>query len=833
MKKSFFKKLSFILALAMIVTLVAPAAGAFAASSPALSSTKKYLFLGEDGRNEYDFNIKNKVAGSKYAWSSANEDVAVVDDANGLTTAVGTGTTKVTVVISKKGKKDVKLSATVIVKDNIKTVAVSNKPEKALAVGAEYDFNRSYTTYGGATKGSTSVTRWIVDKADKATISDAGVFKATEAGTYKVTAISFQSTEKYNAWKALNDPAATLNVLATNSVDVTVAATMTVAQKDLDTVAVSFDSPMTDVAKNISFYAMVGTAEVKNNYVKSVTMSADNKTATVDFFVPLTQGSDYVVKYTDLESAKFKSAAAKAENVASIVVKTKEAVTGKETTLEATLLDANGVDITTAELSTRVSFKVESKNLYFNESAKKLVMYNKGESTAVTATYHSYKYDSTGEIGNLTAQGVVVCVDAASTVVGSVNAWTIIDTAKTSGPNYNEVYQKIAAEDPNRRLFVKLNTTTGSTTGSIDSSDAASVGRFKFESSDASILFVNNSGYVYAYKPGAVTVVVKLDDVAVATFTVQVSEKRSAKIMNLGKEDIALSNSIAVMDTDYVSVKVVDALGDEVALSNFSVNKLTGPSSTVATVDLANKRIVVSGAGAATGDYQYKVSANGLERVIRVHVAAPTDTVPSSYMLSLGTSGTKEVDSKITEANPRPVLTVALYGMAGTKTTKPAITGGSFKVIVTDKDGKQLPALGSNSFDLTSVSGSSITKVSEGYYMIDAYEYKSTAPGVAPDWILVAHDYFTVIDTQTKPVIADVKSTTYSTTDPTAIARACFKVTMNGVDVTDKITMDASCYNGDIASYIQVNSVKYTETIGNTGYTYTHTISVKQGLTYK
>lgn len=828
MKKSFFKKLSFILALAMIVSLVAPAAGAFAASSPKLSSTKKYLFLGEESRNEYDFNIKNKVAGSKYAWSSADKNVAIVDKATGLTTAVAKGTTKVTVVISKKGKKDVKLSASVIVKDNIKTVTISNKPEKAVAVGAEYDFNRTYTTFGGNTTNTSAVTRWIVDKADKATIADNGVFKATEAGTYKVTALSFQSVEKYNAWKALNDPASTVNVLASNSVDVKVAATMTATQKDLDTVEVKFDSPMTDVDKNISFYAMVGTAEVRNNSVKSVKMSDDNKTATVDFYVNLSQGTDYVVKFTDLESVKFKSAVAKAENVASIAVKTKEAVVSKETDLEATLLDANGVDITTVELSTAVTFEVASKSLYYNSVSKKLVMYNKGESTEVTATYHSYKYDNTGEIGNLTAKGVIACVDAPSTVVGSVNAWTIVDTAKVAGPNYNEVYQKIAAEDSNRKLFVRLNTTTGTSTDTVDSSDVAQSGKFKYESSDASILYINNTGNVYAFKPGAVKVVVKLNDAPVATIDIQVSEKRSAKIMNLGKEDVTLSNSVSVLDTDAVTVQVVDLLGDEVALSNFTVTKLTGPASNIASVDLANKKVVFTGAGATKGDYQYKISANGLEKVIRVHVLVPTSDVASTYMLSLGTNSLREVDSKITTTNQRPVLTVDLFGIAGTKTTRPSITGSNFKVVVTDKDGKQT-TLGTNSFDLTSVSGSALTKVAEGYYQIDAYEYQTVGNGM--DWVNVAHEFFTVKDTQTKPVFVEVKSATFNSASPTTIAQTCLKVTMNGADVSGQITMDTTDYDGDLQGYIWVKSVKYTETIG--GYTYTHKVTVNRGLNYK
>jgi len=203
--KNYFKKLSFVMALAMLICAIAPAAGAFAAAGPALNSTKKYLHLsGETGPSEYDFNIKNKVTGMKFAWSSANEKVAVVDDANGLATAVGVGTTTVSVKITKAGKTVKTLKATVVVRDNIDTVAISNVPTAKVLVNAEYDFNRSFVTESGSTTKTSSITRWSVDKTT-ATISDAGVFKATEAGDFKVTASAFQSKEKYEAWKTSKD----------------------------------------------------------------------------------------------------------------------------------------------------------------------------------------------------------------------------------------------------------------------------------------------------------------------------------------------------------------------------------------------------------------------------------------------------------------------------------------------------------------------------------------------------------------------------------------------------------------------------------------------------
>jgi len=149
MKKNFFKKLSFVLALAMIVSVLAPAAGAFAAAKPKLNSTKKYLFLGET--NKYDFNIvtTSKRTGWKYKWTSSNKAVATVAS-NGLTTGKSIGTAEISVVIKNKdGEEIADLSADVIVKDSIKTVKITNLPKDGkMLAGATNDFNRSFTTYG-------------------------------------------------------------------------------------------------------------------------------------------------------------------------------------------------------------------------------------------------------------------------------------------------------------------------------------------------------------------------------------------------------------------------------------------------------------------------------------------------------------------------------------------------------------------------------------------------------------------------------------------------------------------------------------------------------------
>ena len=207
MKKRFFKRLSLVLALAMVLSVVSPAAGAFAKPAPSLNSVKKYLHLGreETDANWFNFNIKNKKSGWKYFWESADESVATVKETNGVTTAVGVGRTEVTVYITDKDGNDVTdLTAEVIVRDNIEEVTINNPIEK-LAVGEEHNFNRDFVTEAGRTDKTSAITRWTIDPAEGVELNaNNGVVVPQEAGEYTITAWSFQSKARYNNW--LKDP---------------------------------------------------------------------------------------------------------------------------------------------------------------------------------------------------------------------------------------------------------------------------------------------------------------------------------------------------------------------------------------------------------------------------------------------------------------------------------------------------------------------------------------------------------------------------------------------------------------------------------------------------
>ncbi len=99
--KSFFKKLAFVMALAMVVSMVAPAGSALAAETGvSLQGTKTIVETWEldkvGATVDFSFQGAPKDWKTTFAWTSSNKDVATVDKA-GVVTAVAAGTATITI----------------------------------------------------------------------------------------------------------------------------------------------------------------------------------------------------------------------------------------------------------------------------------------------------------------------------------------------------------------------------------------------------------------------------------------------------------------------------------------------------------------------------------------------------------------------------------------------------------------------------------------------------------------------------------------------------------------------------------------------------------------
>jgi uncharacterized protein YlxP (DUF503 family) len=868
MKTKFFKKLSFVLVVAMVLSVFAPAASAFAAKKPALNSTKKYLHLGrvDNGQNEFNFNIKNKQKGSKYQWESSNEAIAVVNEKNGVTTAKGVGKATISVTITDKDGKDTTLKAQVIVRDNIETVKISNPVEK-VGVGEAYDYNRSFITEAGSTKKTSAITRWEVEP-NTATIDDKGVFVATEPGEYTVTALSFQSKARYNSW--LDNPEKYADyVLDTDTTKVTVGASMTEAkQVDLDTLNVVFDSVMDgkDIEKNIIISQLVGETKVKHNVAK-VEMGTDDTVATIDLYIPFAKGSTYVVEYPDMDSVSFVAATTNSEDVVDMEITTTTAFVGELTDVKVKLLNADGVDITNPELSTRVTMESDTvANVYFDAGAKKIQIFEKGVSATVKATYHSYKHDTTTgeEINNVTKSGVVMGIDKHATNVTGLSAWTIVSDGN---PNFNDVKKHIAVDDQGNgtpQLFVKLNTKTGNDTGDVNSKDNFEL--FEFKSSNENILIVDKAtGLLYPVQAGNVTIIVSYgadDKTPVATVPITVSAKASAHNIILDSSVFSLSNSELLNDSKDVKVTVKDQLGRDFNFDKIKIERVSAPvvdggfvvDQLVDDVELGengiaptNEYTITFGAkGKKEGTYVYRITVGNVTRAITVTVLKPTDENVAYHTLEVGSGPdmkintwdgveayTKAVDIKVVARSKNGV---ALYNvdLAGSakfrvEVKAPHDPAENFSTDL-DNDGSYTVVK-----TVRGASGSTIVKAPIGTYVVTAYE---SVDGVDK---VVGTKSFTTSDTQPTAVLSkvnhnnitvDLRTENISNKKDALLLAAvndAFEFAVDGdKDNVKVIEVDAT----GTASSIAIKSVKVTYEI-KTGYFLEFTVNLNGRLLQK
>ena len=107
------KKIALIMVLALVLTPVFWLQGETIAmaAAPAFKETKVEIVGGDE---TYQLDIKNKVEGSKYKWSSTNTKVARVSSA-GIVTSVGKGSAKIRCIITYPNKKTKTITSNITV----------------------------------------------------------------------------------------------------------------------------------------------------------------------------------------------------------------------------------------------------------------------------------------------------------------------------------------------------------------------------------------------------------------------------------------------------------------------------------------------------------------------------------------------------------------------------------------------------------------------------------------------------------------------------------------------------------------------------------------------
>jgi len=839
MKKNYFKKLSFVMALAMIVTALAPAAGVFAAAAPKLNAKSVTIHVAEK-TTDFDFNVANKKAGWKYTWKSSNEDVAEVAS-NGLVTAVGKGTATVSVLIKdKKGEKIDTLKASVVVRDNIKKLTIKNPiTGDKLAVGAKYDFNRNFVTASGSTTKTSGVTKWSVDKTGATIVANSGAFVANEAGTYTITARAFQSTAKYNSWLADSKKYASY-VTATVSYTVKVAAdTVKAAQTTLSKVNVTFDSAMTDDVKSkISVFKISGTTEIVAA-VKGVTLDSTKKIATVEMYAPFAEESTYVIKTTDMKNQQIVAVTSNVADVTDIKITTTQVEANDARDINVDILNKDGVNIGDSELKGRVTFESSNTSGFLNKSTNpnQLTLFNIGDTTTITGTFHTYDYDyATGtEKGIKTATQVVTCVKELSANVGNIEAWTIVGVS----PNFNDVKKALTLSDVSgtKTLYVKAKYDSNDDNDFDDAGDTVYSGGsdWSFTSANPGVLNINETtGQLYPATVGTAAVIVKYKDSELGTIVVTVTGKREAASVSLDATRFDLSTDLDVKDQKVVTLTVKDQLGDKLPATDYTatitrsnavptnsgnvVYNRTGSAlandtaftrgSDTSTLIFAGTDGVTSGSDATTaaavGTHAYTVKVvdnNNSNKVlygyIQVDVKKPTVTGDYTSLTDTGISYYKvesnqtSYDMKLTGSDFDENVEVSAFGYAsnGVKNVRVDFTTMStFSVELTiPKQPVAVLTAGAltsdkRQFALVDARTSQYLKQEKGTYVLSLKQGTTVRDTRS----------FSVEDTQTAPVLTVSKVSTANAVtgnaDAFAAIQDCFNVTIGGNDVESTIT---------------------------------------------
>lgn len=134
----------------------------------------------------YDFNLKNKISGSTYQWTTSDKSIATVNS-KGVVTGKKSGTATIKCIVKTKDGT-ITLSTKVYIKDKstapASSLKINNKVE-TLQVGETYDFNKTYNK--GTVK---DYINWTSSNTNLAQVDKNGIVKALGEGKVTITAKS-------------------------------------------------------------------------------------------------------------------------------------------------------------------------------------------------------------------------------------------------------------------------------------------------------------------------------------------------------------------------------------------------------------------------------------------------------------------------------------------------------------------------------------------------------------------------------------------------------------------------------------------------------------------
>jgi len=559
--KKFFKALAVVLALTLVLGTIPASA---AAGDVSLKKTAKTLYIGGSQGAKAD-GTACKVGGAALfsklvkgfdkktmtiSVESDNNDVAEASTKSSKVTAASIGTANVTVTVFEDGAEILKGVVAVNVKKNATAVTVA---EGDIFDGAKVGVNTEYTVVLPRKSAGVFVdtdSRMIEASDDSVVITRVEgapttftvVF--TKEGEYTLTPVAYQSA-KFPAVTAKGEPIKVSAAL--NPVSVT--------QASLSAVAVEFDCNVKGLvgAANFKANTEITGVEIPFSSIKSVEVKDGNETvATVEFYTPFTQGTEYTIKYNDKVVGKISAVKVADDSVVDITADDMKVYAETLTKIDTVkLLDAANIDLAgyvsaKGAFADRVTYKLVDADITkaFISNGSVYVK-NAGETYTIEATYKYGTFEKSVKfqvVSEAKPAYEFTGIDADLSGAYEVGKYNVADLAadnklkdvKKTVVSLSKNASGVSAELQIVAKFVKVE--NGETKTDFIGFDDATYGEFTAVSSDeAVVMLAAKSGCAYGLKPnkvGTATILiyqkVNGNDVVVGAVPVEVVAERKA-----------------------------------------------------------------------------------------------------------------------------------------------------------------------------------------------------------------------------------------------------------------------------------------------------------------
>lgn len=805
MKKNFFKKkLASGLALALVVASLSPA-GVSAATATKIvkqggAAAPTVLYVGNKGT---DYSLSKTYKTNTYSWKISNSKLATINAKTGVVTpkAPGTVTIKVTARNAKTNKWLKDFSMKLYIKQRATSIDIGSD-DFTLGAGEKKDLNAVKTP-----KTSTDVVVYAssdekIAKVDPKT----GVVTGVAPGEATITVYA----------KGLNSSAITSKYNRTDSVKVTVATGISeVKQTVVNKLELTFNTTLEKIATT--------DLSIVNDVTKQVIAikeaKIDGKVVTVETFSDMADGNKYTITY-DKKDTQFTAT----DGVVADVTFSKSTIAfDTATEIKVSTVDSKGVVLASypygSVTDSKLDFAIETTKGYTNGS--KLVLFQIGDTAKLTATYHTYKYDTNGnEIGAIKKEATLTAVDKTA-----VNVSKYAYTVSKDQPDWDKLTTntKIAIEDKDQKLWLKVTKSDDST---------AAVDEYTFDSSNKNVLLVSNDGVnlaanLVAVSEGSAYVLVKNKDGKVVwSLPVNIVAKRKASALLLDKESVTLSNSVSANDSTTVALTVKDQYGDNMDLTKLdsatvSLVNTNADATVPKSLTVTDGKVSVSGLNGVSitaGTYQYKITLGSLTRTFVVVIQKPDVKAAPTYKLVLSDNSVDlKFDGSSTSDKLVTVKVAVLRGgvvdgyIDATKTNYEVVKGSTVVATNSAVSGDAL------TFEALTVDGShTVAKAETGSYTV-----KATFDGINGEPAkLTLTGGFVLTDSQAGIVATQQKDNAKGLSVEAAIADA-YKFSYEGKTITVSASDITKVDSTDL------NNSTFVRTA------YVNAPIVKDGTTYK